>query len=354
MVREFEETFADPYSSYAVMVNSGSSANLLAISALTNPRYGRLKPGDEVIVSALSWPTTIWPLVQHGLVPVFVDIDAETLNIDVDKARKAVSEKTRAIMPIHVYGNPCDMGALVCLCLDEDLILVEDCCEALGATYDGEPVGAFGTIGTFSFYFSHHMTTMEGGACVTKSHELNELMRILRAHGWTRDVDDKKYRLAYPHIDPKFLFVNAGYNLRATELQAAIGLVQMRKLAGFLEARRRAAEGLKSVFSSYPDISTQLEKKKGRSSWFGFPVLAGRNILVHELRRYFEENGIETRAILCDMTIQPAMRLWEHRIPEPCFNAHWAAFHGFSIGCHQDISEEQIEHVGKTLEAFYG
>ncbi len=355
-VKEFEQTFADPYASHAVMVNSGSSANLLAVSALTNPRCGQLRPGDEVIVSALSWSTTVWPLVQHGLIPVIVDIDPETLNIDASKARKAVSEKTRAIMPVHVYGNPCDMGAILRLCLDKDLLLIEDCCEAMGATYQGEPVGTFGTIGTFSFYFSHHMTTLEGGACVTNNAELNELMRILRAHGWTRDIDDRKYRLAYPGIDPKFLFVNAGYNLRATELQAAIGLVQMQKLYGFVEARRRAADALKSVFEPYQDIDVQTEQEGGKSSWFGFPVIVNHEARSkpYELRAHFENNGIETRSIICgSIADQPGMKLWEHRVPEPCWQARWIMDQGFSIGCHQDVGEEQIEHVCKTLKAFY-
>lgn len=344
-------------SPHVSMVNSGSSANLLAISALTNPRYGRLRPGDEVIVSALSWSTTVWPLVQHGLVPVIVDIDPETLNIDVGKAEKAVSEKTRAIMPVHVYGNPCDMREIMRLCFDKNLLLIEDCCEALGATYDGEPVGTFGIVGTFSFYFSHHMTTLEGGACVTSEKELDELMRILRAHGWTRDVDDRKYRLAYPEIDPKFLFVNVGNNLRATELQAAIGLVQMRKLCGFVEARRRAAEGLKSVFEPYQDLNIQIETEGGESSWFGFPVVvtSRARFKPYELRAHLENNGIETRSIICgNIADQPGMKLWEHRVPEPCLEARWAMDQGFSIGCHQDVGEEQIEHIRNVLRALYG
>ena len=225
-VRAFEAAFTGAHGfAEGVMNNSGSSANLLAIAALANPTtLDRLKPGDEVIVSAVSWSTTVWPLIQHGLVPVIVDIDQDTLNIDPGEIERAIGPRTRAVMPVHVYGNPCDMDALGDICHRHDLVLIEDCCEALGASYKGVPVGGFGRVATFSFYFSHHMTTLEGGITIAQRADDAELMRILRAHGWIREVEDQeRWRQRYPNIHPRFLFVNLGYNLRATELQGAMG-----------------------------------------------------------------------------------------------------------------------------------
>ena len=210
-VKGFEREFAQAFNfGYGVMNNSGSSANLLGIAAIANiATPDGLRPGDEVIVPALSWSTTVWPLIQLGLIPVVVDIDPVTFNIDPDEIERAIGPKTRGLMPVHVYGNPCDMGAIKDICHRHNLILIEDCCEALGAWYDGTPVGKFGRLGTFSFYFSHHMTTLEGGICVTDDFQLAELMRILRAHGWVRELDDPKpYLEKYAEFDPRFLFVN--------------------------------------------------------------------------------------------------------------------------------------------------
>ena len=193
-VKTFEVAFSasGPFGP-GVMVNSGSSANLLAIAALANPEArDALQPGDEVIVPALSWSTTVWPLIQLGLVPVVVDIDPATLNIDPNEIEAAITEKTRGVMIVHVYGNPCDLEAILDICNRHSLILVEDCCEALGAKYDDKAVGSFGRMGTYSFYFSHHITTLEGGITVAQTQDDAELMRILRAHGWIREVEDQK------------------------------------------------------------------------------------------------------------------------------------------------------------------
>ena len=348
-VKEFEKAFSYAHS---VMCNSGSSANLLAVAALCNPVMNALHPGDEVIVSALSWSTTVWPLVQHGLVPVIVDIDPETLNIDMRQVRQAIGPRTRAIMPVHVYGNPCDMDKLSYL--NDRYWIIEDCCEALGATWDDRPVGTFGEIATFSFYFSHHMTTLEGGMCVSGKKQISDLMRILRAHGWTRDLDDDgEYRKLYPDIDPRFLFVNAGYNLRATELQAAIGLVQIKKLNGFIEARRRIAKNLSEIFGHYDIFQTQQELPKAKSSWFGFPVVVKKNSMsphAGHIREKLEKNGIETRALICgNIARQPAMKLWPHRVFGDLKHADHVMRQGFSIGCHQGMNDESCERVRETL-----
>ncbi|MEY2532094.1 MAG: CDP-4-dehydro-6-deoxyglucose reductase, partial [bacterium] len=232
-VREFEQAFAEFMGSrHAIMVNSGSSANLLAMSVLASDRIPNgLRPGDEVIVPAVTWATTISPVLQLGCVPVLVDIDADTPNRRPQDLADAISPRTRAIFPVHLLGNPIDMPALMDVAAEHDLMVIEDTCESLGSTIGGRKVGSFGQFGTFSFYFSHHITTIEGGMLVTDDDELADLARSMRAHGWTRDMSNRdELEAASPWIDPRFLFVNLGYNLRPTELQAAFGLVQLGRL----------------------------------------------------------------------------------------------------------------------------
>lgn len=333
-VQELEACFGR----YAVMVNSGSSANLLAVAMLCNPAYpNHIRPGEEVIVPALSWSTTVWPWVQHGVVPVIVDIEPDTLNIDPEQIKRAVSARTRAIMPVHVYGNPCRMGTIRELANKLKLYVVDDCCEALGAQLQ------HGDLSTYSFYFSHHITTLEGGMVVAENQGQADLLRILRAHGWTREMSDP------PHvegIDDRFLFVNAGYNLRASEVNAAIGLVQIEKLPGFVTQRRRIAERLKAVFEPYP-VRTQEDRG---SSWFGFPVIADQ-----ELRQNFEANGIETRPIICgNIARQPGMMHWSHRVVGDLAYADEVMRDGFAIPCHQDMTEADCDHIAQVLEDYYG
>lgn len=358
-VKSFERDFADMHHFlHGVTNNSGSSANLLAIAALANPLTdNHLKPGDEVIVPALSWSTTVWPLVQHDLVPVIVDVDPTTFNIDPDQIRKAIGPKTRAIMPVHVYGNPCDMDAILKICEECNLILIEDCCEALGASYGGIPVGKFGKVGTFSFYFSHHMTTLEGGITVTDDFEIAEMMRVLRAHGWTRELEDKsKYVEKYPEIDPRFLFINQGYNLRITELQAAIGLVQLPKLIDFVKARRENTASWYESFSRWDQFfNFQIETKNSRSSCFGFPlVLKNPDVFsVKDITEYLNAHNIETRPIICgNIAAQPAMKLFNHRTVGDLMHSTNIMKNGFSIGNHQALGEEARSYVQTIIGDF--
>ena len=358
-VKRMEQDYAATHGcSHGVMNNSGSSANLLAVAALCNPATADgLKPGDEVIVSALSWSTTVWPLIQCGLVPVVVDIDPATLNIDPAEVERAIGPKTRAVMPVHVYGNPCDMDALVDICTRRNLILIEDCCEAMGARWDDKPVGSIGRVGTFSFYFSHHISTLEGGVCVTNDFELAELMRILRAHGWIREVEDRqRYLDKYPDIDPKFLFVNVGYNLRATEVQAAMGLVQLPKLAGFVETRRRLAAFWQSRFPAWEAVMTmQQESAKAYHSWFGIPVTLkpGAPFALAELRAALEARHIETRPIIAgNIAAQPAMVLYPHRVVGALPHADHVMRHAFSFGNHQALNQAALDYVAAAIEDF--
>ena len=354
-VKEFERTFSDIY---AVMCNSGSSANLLAVAALCDPSTPHhLEPGDGVIVSALSWSTTIWPLVQYGLVPVIVDIDPMTLNMDMIEVSKAARSDARAIMPVHVYGNPCDMNELREVAHVGSMAIIEDCCEALGAEFNGQPIGTFGDIATFSFYFSHHITTVEGGMCITTSDDLLDRMRILRAHGWTRDLeDDTGYREVYPDIDPRFLFVGAGYNLRATEMAGAMGLVQLPKLPRFVDARRAAAKSLSEMFGRYEDhLTYQRETLGGKSSWFGFSIIVSEDaaFTAKDMRRSFEAAGIETRPIICgNIALQPGLQRYPYSKIGSLSHATRAMKIGFAIGCHQHVDDVACDYIKDVLDNF--
>lgn len=342
-VKEFEQAFW-PHG-HAVACNSGSSANLLAISALK--ASGRLRDGDEVIVSALSWSTTIFPLIQHNLVPVIVDCDPDTLNMDMQQAANAVSDKTQAIMPVHVYGNPCDMTTLYDFSSDYGLAVIEDCCESIGAEYADVPVGIGADVATFSFYFSHHITTLEGGIVVTNNSELADLLKIQRSHGWLRDSD----REVPDGMDRKFCFVELGYNFRLTEVQAAIGLCQLPKLDGIIKRRRSMHRAYMQALRHIPYIRFQKETDNGKSSCFGFSiVLNGAPFTVNELRQHLEIRGIETRPIICgNIARQPVMKKYEHRVFGDLKHASDVMNHGLSIGCHQDVTLSDVEYVAQSF-----
>lgn len=360
LVKAFEQEFAKACgTAHAVMVNSGSSANLLAIAALANPAAkDGLKAGDEVIVPALSWSTTVWPIVQCGLVPVIVDIDPETMNIDPAKAEEAIGPRTRAIMPVHVYGNPCDMNALSDLCQRKGLILIEDGCEALGASFGKKNVGAFGRVGTFSFYYSHHIATFEGGICVTDDPELAELMRILRAHGWIRETENPEpFIKAYPDIDRKFLFVNLGYNLRATEMQGAVGSLQLPKLAGFVERRRKGAAFWQRELAPYAShLRMQKETAGGTSSWFGIPVTVQPSapFTAMDLRNALGAAKIESRPVICgNIARQPGLQMFLHRVSGGLEHADLVMRNAFSFANHQDVGEAGRQHMAATFKNFF-
>ncbi|MBF0125548.1 MAG: DegT/DnrJ/EryC1/StrS family aminotransferase [Magnetococcales bacterium] len=358
-VLAFERQFAHSLRmTHGVMNNSGSSANLLAIAALANRETDNcLRPGDEVIVPALSWSTTVWPLIQNGLVPVIVDIDPVTLNIDPEQIDRAVGPKTKAVMVVHVYGNPCDMTAIIQRCQRYGLQLIEDCCEALGAEFDGRAVGSMGRVGTFSFYFSHHITTMEGGICVTEDLGLAEMMRILRSHGWTRNLQHpERYTEKYPDIDPRFLFVNVGFNLRPTEPQAAMGAVQLPKLAGLVANRRRCAAQLQASLAPFNELfSCQQETVGGYHSWFGFPIVVNSTapFSAAHLRRFLAQSGIETRPIICgNIAHQPGLQLYPHRLVGTLDCATHVMKNGLAIASHHAVDEGGVAYMVERIRAF--
>lgn len=359
-VLRFEDDFARAFGfGNAALVNSGSSANLLAVAALTNRALeDRLQPGDEVVVPALSWSTTVWPLIQHGLVPVVVDIDPETFDVDPGEVERAIGPRTRGLMPVHVYGNPCDMGALAGVANRRGLALIEDCCEALGARFDGKPVGRFGRVGTFSFYYSHHITTLEGGMCVTDDDGLAELMRTLRAHGWVRENRDRdRHARAHPGIHPNFLFVNLGFNLRATELQGAMGSVQLGKLKAFVDVRASNAAYWRREFAPYREYLTLQEPTRGgESSWFGFPmaVRAGAPFDAAEITAALEARGIETRPLICgNIAEQPGLQMYPHRVVGDLRHAGHVMRAGFTFGNHQAVDARARKYVAECVHDFF-
>jgi CDP-6-deoxy-D-xylo-4-hexulose-3-dehydrase len=357
-VREFEQKFADFIGSrHAVMVNSGSSANLLALSVLAHGSLaGGLSPGDEVIVPAVAWSTTLAPILQIGCVPVLVDIDPDTLNLRADDLADAISPRTRGIMPVHLLGNPVDMEKVMDFARPHNLWVVEDTCESLGSSVGERKVGSFGDFGTFSFYFSHHITTIEGGMLITDNDRLADLARSIRAHGWTRDMSNREeLERANPWVDPRFLFVNLGYNLRPTEVNAAFGLVQLERLEEFNERRRENARYLVDALSGLShSMRFVSEQEGGRSTWFGFTVMLPDGDTRRALSRHLEARRIETRPIVAgNLAVQPAFRDNPHRTVGSLANATQVGERGLFIGNHPNLTRGHLVHIVTAFMDFF-
>lgn len=349
---EFESKFAGFVGArYAVMVNSGSSANLLAISAL---EYKRQQQGDasvgndlEVIVPAVSWPTTFYPISQLGLKLVFVDVDPGTFNIDTSLVAAAVNEKTVGIVGVNVLGNPANWADLKRIANEAGVWLFEDNCESLGATEKGKQTGTFGDCGTFSFFFSHHISTMEGGMIVTDDEKLYKTLLMMRAHGWQRELKDERETADwYDSWKGKFTFLLPGFNFRPTEVQAAIGLTQLGKLPRFIEQRRANASFFISALADVKGI--RMQQHSEGSSWFGFAFITDkdREKVVYELSKH----SIESRPVIAGNFLkQPVIKLLSHRIASSTENADLIHSNGFFIGNHHlDFSIEYME-VAKVL-----
>ncbi|MBI5309960.1 MAG: DegT/DnrJ/EryC1/StrS family aminotransferase [Actinobacteria bacterium] len=357
-VAAFERQFADFMGSkHAIMVNSGSSANLIAISVLCQQAVKNgLRPGDEVIVPAVTWSTTIAPILQLGCVPVLVDIDEQTLNLRPESIEEAASDRTKAIMPVHLLGNPVDMEPLMDAARERDMWVIEDTCESLGSEIGGKKVGSFGHFGTFSFYFSHHITTIEGGMVVTDDQQLADLARSLRAHGWSRDMSNRpEIEAANPHVDPYFLFVNVGYNLRPMESQAAFGAVQLRRLHEFNEQRRANALILGTALERYSDhLRLVSEQQGGRSTWFGFSVILEDAETRARLRDHLEARKIATRPIVAgNLAQQPAFRDNPHRVVGSLSTATSIGERGLFIGNHPNLTPAHLEHIVTAFDDFF-
>lgn len=339
-VARFERGFASYVGAkYCVMVNSGSSANLLMVAALFYSKAQQLKRGDEAIVPAVSWPTTYYPLYQYGLRLKFVDIDSETLNIDLKQLEQAVTDKTRMIFAVNLLGNPNDFDEIRRIIGSRDILLLEDNCESLGAEFKGRQAGTFGLMGSYSSFFSHHMSTMEGGMIVTDDEELYHILLSLRSHGWTRQLPKQNKVCGTKGDDPfeeSFRFVLPGYNLRPLELSGAIGIQQVRKLPEFMRIRRENGLKFIDVMQNFPRLMVQREI--GTSSWFGFSMIirdgAGfnRKQLVESLTRH----GVECRPIVAGNFAKNEVVKWfDHGIHGELQVANNIDRNGLFIGNHQ-------------------
>ena len=283
ITKDFEKRFASYIGSkYAVMVNSGSSANLLAPAASCNPlRKKKLNIGDEVLIPGICWSTSLWPLVQYGLKPVFVDVDVNTLNINIDDLRKKISNKTKVIFCVHVLGNSTNMNEIKKIVKEKKLILIEDTCESLGSNFKKKKLGSFGDFGTYSFYYSHQISSGEGGMVVCNSKDDYDILLALRAHGWSRDSSKHEYyKKKFPKLDERFIFINLGYNLRPLEIQAAIARNQLKQINNFKINRKYNRNKIISLFNKKYKKNSYLSfvenSKHVDCNWFGLPILVNK------------------------------------------------------------------------------
>jgi len=359
-VRKFESEFARYVGTkYSIMVNSGSSANLLALSILTNPllRNKRIKTGDEIITPAVTWPTTVYPISNVGAIPKFVDVNLDDFSINVNEIEDAITKKTKAVMLVHLLGNPCDMRRIKKIVKQHNLWLIEDACEAHGAKYYQTHVGAFGDLSTFSFFASHHITTMEGGMVLTSNKTLYELGKSLRAFGWVRNLDSRKTLWKkYQKIDPRFLFVNVGYNFRPTELQGSFGIHQIKKLDNLVKIRIKNAVFWNNKLSSCDEFLI-LPKLKShyKKSFLFYPLTVIKNnyFSKQELVNHLEKAGIETRPVMAGNILeQPVSKILKFRKNSNLKNAQYIMKHSFLIGNHHKIKEPQREFIANTIINF--
>lgn len=353
-VAQFEREFADfTGSRHAVMVNSGSSANLLMIAALCFRRERPLQRGDEVIVPAVSWPTTYYPLQQYGLRLRFVDIDLETLNYDLDELESAVNDRTRLVVAVNLLGNPNDFTRIRKIIQGRDVELVEDNCESLGAVFEARQAGTFGAMGTFSSFFSHHISTMEGGLVVTDDDELHHLLLCLRAHGWTRNLPMENHvtgRKSEDAFEESFKFVLPGYNVRPLEMEGALGSSQLRKLPGFIRGRRANAATFRKLFETSEHFLIQ--KEIGKSSWFGFSMVIrpGSALTRGDVVALLDGARIQCRPIVGgNFAKNPVLKWMDHEVVGELPNATHIDTHGLFVGNQETDLRPQLEHLAKTL-----
>jgi CDP-4-dehydro-6-deoxyglucose reductase, E1 len=352
-VAKFEQDFAKYIKSkYCVMVSSGSSANLIATAAFFYTKNPMLKRGDEVIVPAVSWSTTYFPLQQYGLKLKFVDIDLETLNYDLKSLGSAITNKTRMIVAVNLLGNPNDFDIINGLIKDKNIFIFEDNCESLGAEYNGKQAGTFGFAGTFSTFFSHHMATMEGGFVTTDDEELYHVLLSLRAHGWTRNLPQKNHvaNKSDDWFEESFRFVLPGYNVRPVEMSGAIGIEQLKKLPSFLKQRRKNAELFLALFRDHPDFLIQ--KDIDNSSWFGFSLIIkpGSSLNRKAVIEKLQENEIECRPIVTgNFTRNDVMKYFNYEVHGELKNADYLHDNGFFVGNSQVDLSDNINFLSKVL-----
>ncbi|TDO95233.1 CDP-6-deoxy-D-xylo-4-hexulose-3-dehydrase [Halanaerobium saccharolyticum] len=368
---EFEAEFADFMDQrYCSLVNSGSSANLVALSALTSDKLEdrKLKAGDEVITVAAGFPTTVNPIVQNKLVPVFVDVELGTYNIKVSELEKALSDKTKAIMLAHTLGNPFNLEAVTEFAKEHDLYLIEDCCDAVGTTYDGEMVGTFGDFATVSFYPAHHMTMGEGGAVLTNNPVYKKLAVSFR--DWGRDcycepgannTCGRRFSMQFGDLpygyDHKYVYSHVGYNLKVTDMQAAVGVEQLKKLPDFITARK---ENFKKLYKGIKEFEEYLilpeAEENSDPSWFAFPLSVRENdeFTKNELVNYLEEHKVMTRQLFAgNLTRQPAYQNVESRVVGDLANTDYIMNNTFFIGVYPGLDDQKIEYIIQQFADFF-
>ena len=353
-VKEFESRFAEYIGSkYAIMVNSGSSANLLMIASLVLNKDFDLQEGDEVIVPTLSWATTYSPLQQYKLKARFVDINLNTLNIDEKKITNAITKKTKAIFAVNVLGNPVNLSVIKKICKEFNLILIEDNCESLGAKYKQKFCGTHGELGSFSFYFSHHIHTIEGGMIVTDNDSLYQYCLSLRAHGWVRDLPDKNvlFKKNGNNFEDSFMFVLPGYNLRPNEINGKIGLEQLKKIPKIINQRRKNAKIFRELFLNSEKV--HIQKENDESSWFGFSIILKGSL--KDKRQYvlnkLKENRIETRPIISGNFLKfPVTKFMDFSVFGDVKNSNEVDANGFFIGNNHVNLERELNYFHEIIE----
>jgi len=362
-VREFEHAMAAYLgAAHFVMMNSGSSANLAIVESLLRPTSGepRLLPGDGVLLPAIAWPTTVWPIIQLGLRPIFVDIDPETIMIDLDAAEHEIRKSetpVKAMFPIHPLGQAMDPWSLQDFCAQHNLVLISDVCEALGSWRGGLHAGMSSLASSYSFYFSHHITTMEGGGVATNDLALADDLRSIRSHGWSRDRSDSdQWARSTNDVNSRFLFVSAGYNIRPMEIQAALGIGQIRRIDTYIERRRHIANcvvealhgtGLRLL------CSDSLKNDRRAHSWMLLPIRAESREIAQSALTILHQSGVETRPILTgNFTAQPSLsRILKSDInPRDFVQADFVTESSFMVGCHHHLTDEQVQILTMSLK----
>jgi CDP-6-deoxy-D-xylo-4-hexulose-3-dehydrase len=365
---EFQDSLADFVGTRsASFVNSGSSANLCALSALTSPKLGErhLRPGDEVVTVAAGFPTTVNPIIQNGMVPVFVDVEIGTYDAVADQLREAITPKTRAIMMAHTLGNPFDLDLVQALCKEHDLWLVEDSCDALGSTYKGKRTGSFGDTATVSFYPAHHITTGEGGAVFSKNPLVTRQVESFR--DWGRDcycetgqdnTCGKRFGWTLgdlpPGYDHKYTYSHIGYNLKGTDMQAAIGLSQLAKLEHFVARRKENFAYLYERLEGVEGLILPRATEGSDPAWFGFPITLADDLALdrEDLMRHLEAKKIGTRLVFAgNLLRQPAYRGIEHRVVGDLRGSDTVMTRSFWLGVYPGLTQPMIDYVADTLIA---
>ncbi|MFL2889649.1 MAG: aminotransferase class I/II-fold pyridoxal phosphate-dependent enzyme [Pelagibacteraceae bacterium] len=352
VTKKFENEFAKYLGvKYALMVNSGSSANLLALFALINPKNkNKLVKGDECLVPALCWSTSLWPIVQAGLKPKFVDVDTKTFNFNIKDLEKKLTKKTKAILAVHVLGNSTNMDKLNKIIKKNKLHLIEDTCESLGSKYNGKYLGTFGKYGTYSFYVSHQISAGEGGMIVCNDYKDFEIIHSLRAHGWDRGLKNKS--------NNDFNFINSGFNVRPMDITAAIGLNQFKRLNAMKSMREKNRNKIIYSIKKSNYWKNQLTflnpVNKLKPSWFGLPILIDKKFVKIKKKylNYLNKNGIETRPIISGNFLnQPSIKLYKLNSKKEVFkNAQEIEDRGFFIGLHtENINSQQLSHLTNKL-----